>query len=190
VRRILGILALATVFVVATAAPAAAHPGIEDPYLPVGRPATVAFGVPSEEPGSMVEVELALPADLALQRVNPTPGWSHETTAGGIRFFGGDVPQGQYVQFSFVGVFSHKRIVEMPVLTRSSLGLVRNWTGGAWPPALAFPGYPRGTAPIGGSSGPGTATLVRWGGTILMAGGAVALIVLLMARRRRPVRVP
>ena len=138
----------------------------------------------------MVEVDLGLPADFALQRVDPTPGWSHETTARGIRFSGGDVPQGQYVQFSFAGVFSRKRIVELPVATRSSRGLVRNWTGGAWPPALVFPGYPRGTAPIGGSTGPGTAMVLRWGGTILIAGGTVAMAAVLISRRRHVVRAP
>jgi uncharacterized protein YcnI len=77
VRRIPGILALATVIMVATAPSAVAHPGIEDPYVPVGVAATVAFGVPSEEPGSMVEVDLGLPADFARQRVDPTPGRRH-----------------------------------------------------------------------------------------------------------------
>lgn len=189
VRRVLVGLALGALALVVTAAPAVAHPGIENPYVPTGVATTLALGVPSESPSPMVEVDVTLPGDFTLQRVDSVPGWQEQTTAGAIRFYGGDVPQGGYAQFIFSGVFAAKKVVEVPVVTKAADGTTVDWNqrpGQLFPAAVALPGYPLGASPIpgltaGSSSGGARYLPVAIG--VAAAGGA-ALAYAAVRRRR------
>ena len=191
VRRIHLVMAgiLAPLLLLITAGAASAHPGLEDPYVPAHRLTAVVMGVPSEELAPMVEVDIALPASFSLERVDPTPGWQSSPAPGHLTFTG-NAPQGQYVQFDFAGVFGQKAVLEIPVITRAADGTVRNWDGAPaapYPAALAFPGYPRGTAPIPGvTSGPGGHRTLVWAARIFVLIGAIVVAGLLVTRRRRP----
>ncbi len=177
------------------AVPAAAHPGIEDPYVPAHVVTTVALGVPSEEPSPMVEIDVVLPADFTLQRVDSVPGWQQENGPGRLRFFDGNIPQGGYAQFTFSGAFAQKRVVELPVTTRAADGTTVVWDqgqDGAHPAALVLPGYPRGSVPAGvaglsagtgAGSGRGVGPLLGVG-LVVAVGGAVGVGVAAGRRRR------
>ena len=104
----MAVFALAGVWLLLLAVPAAAHPGIENPFLPTHVATTVALGVPSEEASPMVEIDVTLPGDFTLLRVDSVPGWQSEQGPGRVRYFGGDVAQGGYAQFTFSGVFASK----------------------------------------------------------------------------------
>ncbi|HSS12076.1 MAG TPA: hypothetical protein VLL25_19475, partial [Acidimicrobiales bacterium] len=194
-RRIASILALLVVLVatVATAATAYAHPGIEDPYVPQGQETTVVLGVPSEEQAPMTQVDVVLPADFKLVRLDQTPGWQGSSGPGELRFTGGNAPQGTYVQFTFAGVFEKRRVIELPVTTHAADGLIRQWNQAPtdpWPAALIFPGYPRGQAPIPGVPGTGTGggqghKVLVWGGRAIVVAVAITVVALMLARRRR-----
>ena len=150
------------------------------------------MGVPSEEQAAMVEVDITLPVSFTLQRVDPTPCWTSEALPGQLKFTG-SAPPGQYVQFDFAGVFAKKAVRQIPVVTRSADGTGRNGDGAPtapYPAALAFPGYPRGQAPIPGvtaSSGGGRKAVV-WAGRILVVAGALVVAGLLVYRRRDRLR--
>src|ERR1700738_3725859 len=130
VRRIVFILA-PLFLVVATAMPAWAHPGIEDPYVPAGRITTLVLGVPSEEPAAMTAVDIALPPDFTLSRLDQTPGWQSASTPPTLHFTGGNAPQGTYVQFTFAGTFAKKAVLLLPVTTHAVDGTVVHWDGKA-----------------------------------------------------------
>jgi hypothetical protein len=195
VRRVLFGVALGGWSLVLMAVPAAAHPGIEDPYVPAHVVTTVALGVPSEEPSPMVEIDVVLPADFTLQRVDSVPGWQQEETPGRLRFFAGNIPQGGYAQFTFSGTFAQKRVVELPVTTRAADGTTVVWDqgqGGAHPAALVLPGYPRGSLPAGVAGVAGVSTGAGSGrgvgpllGVALVAAVAGAVGVGVAAGRRR-----
>lgn len=191
VRRASAVLALAGVWLVLLAGPAAAHPGVEDPYVPVHAVSTVALGVPSEEPSPMVEIDVTLPPDFSLQRVDQVPGWQEQSAPGQLRFFGGNVAQGGYALFTFSGVFSRKRVVELPVVTRAADGTTVDWDQpptAMFPAAVVLPGYPEGSAPLAGlalpgaGSGGGLSPAVVVG--IVAALGAAAALAAALRRRR------
>jgi hypothetical protein len=189
-------VALGGCWLILVAGPASAHPGLEDPYVPAHVVTTVALGVPSEEPSPMVEVDVVLPADFALQRLDSVPGWQRESTPGRLRFFNGNTPQGGYAQFTFSGTFAQKRVVELPVTTRAADGTTVVWDqgqGAAHPAALALPGYPRGSVPSGlgaavvgtvGTDGHGGGPLLGLG-LVAAGAGAVALFGVHVAANRR-----
>jgi uncharacterized protein YcnI len=190
VRRVLVVFALGAVSLISMAGPAAAHPGIENPYVPTRVATTLALGVPSESPSPMVEVDVTLPSDFALQRVDSVPGWRDQIVTGGIRFFDGNVPQGGYAQFTFAGVFGAKRVVEVPVITKAADGTTVDWDqapGQTLPAAVVLPGYPVGASPVPGlnvvSGSSGGRNLPIAIGASAVLGGALAYAVL--ARRRR-----
>jgi uncharacterized protein YcnI len=175
---------------VATAAPAWAHPGIEDPYVAAGRQTTVVLGVPSEEPSPLVGIDVYLPADFTLLRLDQTPGWRSSSAPGVLRFDGGDLPQGSYVQFTFSGIFPKKAVVALPVTTHQADGSERQWDGNPTaksPAALLFPGYARGRAPGPSllAQPPSGQSLLKWGGRVIVVAGALVLLWLTIARRRR-----
>jgi hypothetical protein len=178
----------------ALAGPADAHPGIENPFVRTGVAATVALGVPSEEPSHMVEIDVTLPADFSLQRVDTVPGWKIDSSPGRLRFFDGDIPQGGYAQFTFAGVFHEKRVVELPVTTRAADGTTVNWDqarGGVHPAAEAYPGYAPGAAPVPGAivsgrSAGGGRRVAALSASVIVVGAAAGLAVA-AARRRRVV---
>jgi hypothetical protein len=176
-----------TVLLALLATPADAHPGIENPFVPARVATTVALGVPSEEPSPMVEIDIALPADFTLQRVDTVPGWQNESGPGRLRFFNGNLPQGGYAQFTFSGVFRQKGVVELPVITRAADGTTINWDqaqGAAHPAAEAFPGYSAATAPIPGGRAAGGRGLPVVVAVVAGLGGAAGLA-MAAARRRR-----
>jgi hypothetical protein len=190
VRRALAVLAASGILLIVMAVPAAAHPGIEDPYVPAGQATTVALGVPSELPSSMVEIDVTLPHDFTLQRVDPVAGWQETTTPGQLRYFGGNVPQGGYAQFTFSGIFARKEVIEIPVITRAANGAEVNWDQpptSRLPAAVMFPGYPLGASPIANAglpqatNGSSFAPLLA----VVAALGGGALVVCLVLRRRR-----
>jgi uncharacterized protein YcnI len=192
VRRALAVFALSAVFLVLLAGPAAAHPGILDPYVPIHVLTSVALGVPSELPSPMVEIDVTLPFDFALQAVAPVPGWQESSSPGQLRFFDGNVPQGGYAEFNFSGVFAQKRVIELPVITRAADGTAVDWDQpptGALPAAVLFPGYAVGAVPIAGVVLP-PSTTSHGHSRDLVAGIVVALVgavgaVLFATRRRR-----
>ena len=162
VRRIVGILA-PFIFLVATATAAWAHPGFEDPYVPAGRPATLALGVPAETVAPMVGVDIDMPADFTLTRLDQTPGWKSTATPGALHFTitTGSAPLGTYVDFTFAGIFPKKAVLLLPVTTHAQDGTEQQWNGkltDRWPAAVVFPGYPVGKAPIAGLSTSSTST--------------------------------
>jgi uncharacterized protein YcnI len=189
VRRIVGILA-PFLLLMATAAPAWAHPGIDNPYVPVGRPATVVLDVPAEEQAPMVGVDITLPADFQLLRLDQTPNWRSSSGPGVLHFNGGPVAQGGFVQFTFSGIFAKKAVLLLPVTVHGADGSERHWDGkptDPFPATYAFPGYPVGKAPIPGLAATSTSSgrsLLLWAGRILVVGGAVTLITLFVLRRR------
>jgi hypothetical protein len=185
--HIAGILALLAVLL--TAGTASAHPGLEDPYVPANQLTAVVMGVPSEQQAAMVEVDISLPASFTLERVDPTPGWQSSSSPGQLKFTG-NAPTGQYVQFDFAGIFSKKAVLEIPVTTKAADGSLQIWDGGptsSFPASLAFPGYPRGKAPIPGvtATGPGGRRALVWAGRVLVVLGVVVLAAVFVARRRR-----
>jgi hypothetical protein len=155
------------------------------------------LGVPSEQPSPMVEIDVTLPPNFTLRRVDPVPGWQETTTPGRLRFYHGNVPQGGYAQFTFSGVFAHKAVVELPVITRAADGTTIDWDQaptGTLPAAVIFPGYPAGSAPIPGVALPGSTTSGGWGPlvvvlVVLVVGGAAGCVVVAVRRRRSPARV-
>ena len=177
----------------ATATTAWAHPGIEDPYVPAGQPTTVVLGVPSEEPASLVGVDVYLPADFTLLRLDQTPGWRSSSGPGVLHFDGGNLPQGSYVEFTFAGIFARKAVVALPVTTHQADGTERLWDGTATaksPAALLFPGYPRGSDPVPGPPAklPTARSLLTWGARAIVVAGSLTLIWVALARRRRAAR--
>ena len=77
-----------------------------------------------------------------------------------------------------------------PVTTRQADGTERRWDGkpsAVSPAALLFPGYPRGHAPVpgAGTTTPSGRSLLTWGGRLVVVAGALTLIGLALARRRR-----
>jgi hypothetical protein len=154
VRRIRGILAL-VMAVLAIASPASAHPALEDPYVPVGRPVTIVLGVPSEEWHTpLTEVDVTMPAEFRFAGIaQTTPGWQGTASGNQLRFTG-SAPEGQYVQFTLNGTFVKKKVLMILTTVISGDGTTRRYndfpTRGSWPAALVFPGYPRGEAPIPG----------------------------------------
>jgi hypothetical protein len=188
VRRIVGILA-PLVLVLATAAPAWAHPGIDDPYVPAGKPANMVFDVPAEEPSPMVGVDLFLPPGFTLLRLDQTPGWKSTSSPGALHFDGGPAPQGDFVQFTFAGIFAKKAVLLLPVTIRGQDGSQRHWDGKLsdhFPAVPVFAGYPVGQAPIPGlpSSSSGGRQLLTWAGRVLVVAGAITMTGLALARRR------
>lgn len=191
VRRIVGILA-PFIFLVATATAAWAHPGFEDPYVPAGRPATLALGVPAETVAPMVGVDIDMPADFTLTRLDQTPGWKSAATPGALHFTitTGSAPLGTYVDFTFAGIFPKKAVLLLPVTTHAQDGTEQQWNGkltDRWPAAVVFPGYPVGKAPIAGLSTSSTSHAQRLETLairVLVLGGALVLIVLALVRRR------
>jgi uncharacterized protein YcnI len=194
VRRAGALVVAAGIWLVLLAGPAWAHPGIEDPYVPAGVVTTVALGVPSEQPSPMVEIDVTLPPDFTLRHVDSIPGWEETTSPGGLRYFDGNVPQGGYAQFTFSGVFSVKKVEEVPVITRAADGTTVDWDQSPTAPrpaAIVFPGYPVGSAPVPGvvlplgTTGGGWGPLV-WGLALLvLAGGVVVGVAASRGRRRR-----
>jgi uncharacterized protein YcnI len=190
VRRALVVSVLAGIGSLLLAAPAGAHPGIENPFLPVGVPTTVALGVPSEQPSPLVGIDVSLPPDFTLLRVDSLPGWQSDSGLGRLRFFNGNVAQGGYAQFTFSGVFSQKRVVSLPIVTRAADGTAVDWSGppsSLHPAALLFPGYPPGSAPVPGLAAAGS----RGGGSLVVvsAVAAAAALGLGLLVARRPGRV-
>jgi uncharacterized protein YcnI len=191
VRRIVGILA-PLIVVLATAAPAWAHPGIDNPYVPIGQPANVVFDVPAEEPSPMVGVDLVLPPDVTLTRLDQTPGWKSTSSRGALHFDGGPAAQGTFVQFTFAGLFAKKAVLLVPCTIRGQDGSVRHWNGklsDPFPAVPIFPGYPVGQAPIPGLPASSSARSVLsdpkvWGGSALFIGGALLMVRLAVVSRR------
>src|ERR1700722_6226463 len=138
----------------------------------------------------MVEIDVSLPGTFALQRVDPVPGWQESTTAGHLRFFDGNVPQGGYAQFTFSGVFATKAVVELPVITRAADGTTIDWDQaptGSLPAAVMFPGYPDGSSPIPGVVLAGSSSGGGWGPLVVAVAALVVLAAggYVVARRRR-----
>jgi hypothetical protein len=189
VRRIVGIVA-PLILVLATAAPAWAHPGIDDPYVPAGQPANIVFDVPAEEPSPMVGVDLFLPPGFTLLRLDQTPGWKSTSSPGALHFDGGPAPQGAFVQFTFSGIFAKKAVLLLPCTIRGQDGTERHWDGKAtdhFPAVYVFPGYPVGQAPIPGLSSPSSSSgrsLLIWAGRVLVVAGALTMTGLALARRK------
>jgi len=174
--------------VVALASPASAHPGIENPYLPIGRTVTVLLGVPSEEPAGMVAVEVRLPPTFRLDRVDPTPGWTASASPSSVSFRGGAAPQGAFVAFSFAGVFADRGTEALDVVTTAADGTVRHWDGRPTDPFPA-PVVFAGTEPPAGQ-GRGGIDVRGWSER---AGAAATLVALVIGvgwrlRRRRQSR--
>ena len=180
-------------------APASAHPGIGDPFVPVGVATTVALGVPSEEPAAMVEVDVTIPPDFTLQRLDPVAGWQPASSPGLIRFSGGNVAQGGYAQFTFTGIFAAKRVVQLPLVTRHADGTLVSWNeapgdGVRHPAVVLYPGFAPGEqrglgagpqAPgLVAASGGGRRSVLFWGGVAVTATGLV-LAGQMAARQRR-----
>ena len=143
----------------------------------------------------MIGVDVALPPDFTLVRLDQTPGWQSTSAAGELHFNGGPAPQGTYVQFTFAGVFAKKEVLSLPVTTRASDGTSRHWqdkASGPFPGAYLFPGYPVGKAPIptGLSSGSGGTSAVTVAGRILVVAGAVILLGLAVVRKQRRGKTP
>jgi uncharacterized protein YcnI len=189
VRRIVGILA-PLILVLATASPAWAHPAIDNPYVPLGKPANMVFDVPAEEPSPMVGVDLFLPPGFTLLRLDQTPNWKSTSSPGVLHFDGGPAPQGSFVQFSFSGIFPKKAVLLLPVTIRGQDGSQRHWDGKLsdhFPATPVFVGYPVGQAPIPGLPSPsGTIghKIRVWGSVALVLAGAAILAWLALARRR------
>jgi uncharacterized protein YcnI len=187
VRRTVGILA-PLVVVLATATPAWAHPGVENAFVPVGRPANLVFDVPAEEPSPMVGVDILLPPDFTLVRFDQTPNWKGSSSQGTLHFIGGPVPQGRFVQFTFAGVFAKKEVLLVTCVIRGQDGSVRRWDGKLsdhFPAVALYPGYTAGEAPIPGQSSPPRARrLLILGGQTLVVAGALTLAGVAVARRR------
>jgi hypothetical protein len=193
VRRALIAFVLAAAGLLLRAGPAAAHPGIENPFVPAHVETTLALGVPSEESSPMVEVDVTLPPDFTVTRVDSLPGWQRQSGPRLLRYLQGNVPQGGYAQFVFSGVFAQKGVAVLAVVTKAADGTTVDWNqaqGGARPAAVAFPGYPPGSAPVPGVSLSGSAG--RGPGLGIASGAAVGfgLLGLGLVRARRKRRLP
>jgi hypothetical protein len=177
VRRITFILASVAAFFGATAV-AGAHPLVTSFQLPVGRAATVALQVPSENPDSpMAAVDVELPSSYELDRVVAGSGWAATTTGRTVHIAGAPLPIGATLNFTMRGTFRTRGLVEIPVTTVAADGTAKRWTG-----PLAAKAYAGVTAPgTTGGSGMGATTIA---GVVLVGGGAVAAVVLVLRRRR------
>ena len=177
----IGVLALASVAALVTAAAASAHAIVSPPVVLEGRSQQFTLSVPTEEDGATTtRIELTVPAGFAIDSFEPAPGWkeSVQVTGSGesavvqkVVWTGGAVPTGQDSVFRFNASPTDAGTYSFDVRQTYSNGKVVDWSG---------PGSSDTPAPtlesvgaLGGGGGTSTGTIVA------IALGGVALLVAL-----------
>jgi uncharacterized protein YcnI len=176
IRRALVALATATL-VLAVAAPAWAHVGIEPNTAPKGSDAVLAFTVPNEEESAnTIKVEIAFPTDhpIADASVEPLAGWTAavqkvkapkpiKTDAGEVTemvqsvvWSGGTIKPGEFQEFRVsVGLPSDADSLEFKAVQTYSDGQIVRWIEDS-PPGGPEPENPAPVLTLTGEQATGT----------------------------------
>jgi uncharacterized protein YcnI len=86
------------------AAPASAHLSIYPPSVQMKQSVDLVFSVPNEnDPHGIDHVTLGIPPDFQLDDAEAKPGWTQNRTGQAITWAGGNIPKGQFAQFSIRG---------------------------------------------------------------------------------------
>jgi hypothetical protein len=126
VRRLAAAVLSAVLFAalgVAGAAPAAAHVCPVPVQIAVGQPSTISVGVTVED-ATVPDVELDLPAALALERIDPAAGWTATRTGSSVRYRGGPIRPFQCAYFSLGVTAQGRGAFGIGVVTRDANGKV------------------------------------------------------------------
>jgi uncharacterized protein YcnI len=184
VRAGAAVLVLAAVL--ASAPAAFAHAEISPPVAKTGVTQQFTLAVPTEkENATTTQVELTVPAGVAIDSFEPEPGWTRKEVANGgngprkILWTGGHVPTGEDAVFRFLGTLTGgERDYAFPVRQTYSDGSVVDWDG---PESSDTPSPVVEGSSLGG--GPSTLLIIA----ALVVGGVGVLIGLLgLVAGRRP----
>src|SRR5262245_24434141 len=156
-RRIL--LAAALALAVA-AVPASAHVEVLPAQATVDQSQEFTVRVPTERNLPTTAVQVRFPAGITVYSfAAPPPGWrmtvlQKNGRSVGVRYGGGRIPVGQYLDFRFLGTPTATGTAAWPALQTYADGKVKPWTGRPEPPgAVSTENGPT-------QRGPASATLV------------------------------
>jgi uncharacterized protein YcnI len=168
--------------------PASAHSCGLPSHFDVGAVGNLTIGAAAEA-RPVVQVDVAVPKGFELQSVVPTPGWSSATSPGQITFKGGPIQVFTCAFFTVTGLVPKKGILAFDITTHAQDGTVTRYVSrdptNLYAAQLVLAGVDPATL-IPSDKPPGSkghAVLVAVGIAILLAGAAVAGVI--VVRRRR-----
>jgi uncharacterized protein YcnI len=130
-RRIL----LAALVLAGAAVPASAHVEVLPAQAAVDRSQEFTLRVPTERNLPTTAVQVRFPAVITVYSfAAPPPGWrmrviQKDGRSVGVRYSGGRIPVGQYLDFHFLGTPTTTGAAAWPALQTYADGKVKPWTG-------------------------------------------------------------
>jgi len=183
------VLAAAAAFALVLAREASAHAIVSPPVAKAKVLQQFTLSVPTEEEGATTrQIEMTVPAGLAIDSFEPSPGWKRQEQATGsgeervvqtVRWSGGSVPTDEDAVFRFNASLDSSKTYTVKVRQTYSDGKIVDWTGSEssdTPAPLV-----EGISSLGGG---GTTTLT----IIALIVGAIGVLlgIVALATRGRP----
>ena len=183
------VLAAAATFALVLAREASAHAIVSPPVAKAKVLQQFTLSVPTEEEGATTrQIEMTVPAGLAIDSFEPSPGWKRQEQATGsgekrviqtVRWSSGSVPTDEDAVFRFNASLDSSKTYTVKVRQTYSNGKIVDWTGSEssdTPAPLV-----EGVSSLGGG---GTTTLT----IIALIVGAIGVLlgIVALATRGRP----
>ena len=183
------VLAAAAAFALVLAREASAHAIVSPPVAKAKVLQQFTLSVPTEEEGATTrQIEMTVPAGLAIDSFEPSPGWKREEQATGsgeerviqtVRWSSGSVPTDEDAVFRFNASLDSSKTYTVKVRQTYSDGKIVDWTGSESSDTPAP--FVEGVSSLGGG---GTTTLT----IIALIVGAIGVLlgIVALATRGRP----
>ena len=183
------VLAAAAAFALVLAREASAHAIVSPPVAKAKVLQQFTLSVPTEEEGASTrQIEMTVPAGLAIDSFEPSPGWKREEQATGsgeerviqtVRWSSGSVPTDEDAVFRFNASLDSSKTYTVKVRQTYSDGKIVDWTGSESSDTPAP--FVEGVSSLGGG---GTTTLT----IIALIVGAIGVLlgIVALATRGRP----